>query len=218
MKAAAYVRVSSRSQNQESQIDTIQRAAHARGDGLARWFVESKSARTLERPELARLRDAIRRGEVRTLYVFRIDRLTRSGIRDTLSLLEEFKIAGCRVISLADGFDLQGPASDVVIAVLAWAAQMERLALGERIAAARARIEAKGGQWGRPPRVTPDVVATIRARARAGQTVREISMALKVPKSTVGAVVSEKGAYASPIAKEFNSLKNGPAEMAPGGE
>jgi DNA invertase Pin-like site-specific DNA recombinase len=63
-------------------------------------------------------------------------------------------------------------AAAVVIAVVAWAAQMERQALGERISAARARVEAKGGRWGRPSRVSDDHVRTMRARYEKGATIR----------------------------------------------
>jgi hypothetical protein len=51
-------------------------------------------------------------------------------------------------VNVADGFDLNGPHAEVIIAVLAWAAKMERLATAERIAAARERIEAEGGRRG----------------------------------------------------------------------
>ena len=197
MSVAAYVRVSSRSQNHASQVDALKRAAAARGDEIAQWFSEKLTAGKLDRPELAKVREAARRGELSKLYVFRLDRLARTGIRDTLALLDELRAAGCKVVTIADGFDLEGPAADVVIAVLAWAAQMERLALGERIAAARARVEARGGAWGRPKRLRPIDVTRILARSKKnGETIRQIAIALKFPRSTVAEVVSGKGAYA----------------------
>jgi DNA invertase Pin-like site-specific DNA recombinase len=199
---AAYLRVSSRSQSLTTQRDAIERAAKARGDVIVQWYEEKRSGGTLDRPTLAHVRDLVRRGAIGRLYVFRIDRLTRSGIRDTLTLLEELRGAGCAVVSVADGFDLEGPARDVVLAVVSWAAQMERLALGERIAAARARVEKAGGRWGRPRRVTELVEQQIRARARAKkQSIRELAVAFKVPRSTVAAVLSGKGAYATPRAR-----------------
>ena len=162
-----------------SQRDAITRCARARGEPIKRWFAEKQSAKTLERPVLAELREAARRGDVRVLYVFRLDRLGRSGIRDMLVLLQELRGHGCRVVTVADGFDLEGPLSEVVIAVMAWAAQWERLALGQRIAAARVRVEASGGSWGRPARAGTELAA--RALAMVGQkTVREISVALKI--------------------------------------
>jgi len=53
MTAAAYVRVSSRSQDHATQRHTIERAAAARGDTLARWFVEKRSAATVDRDALS---------------------------------------------------------------------------------------------------------------------------------------------------------------------
>ncbi len=195
MTVAAYVRVSSRSQNAVTQTDAIKRAAGARNQIVELWFEEKRTAKTLERPTLAYLRELVRKGEVRTLYIFRLDRLTRSGIRDTLMLVGELRSNGCRVLSVADGFDLEGPAADVVMSVMAWAAQMERLALGERISAARTRIEAKGGKWGRPARVSEAQGVKVIALHGRDRSVRQIAAALKIPRSTVAAVLSGKGPY-----------------------
>lgn len=201
MTTAAYVRVSSRSQSLAMQRDAIAKAADARGSSIEKWFEEKRSAAKLDRPVLTHVRELARAGEIRTLYLFRLDRLTRSGIRDTMAIVEELRTAGCRIITIADGFDLEGPAADVVISVMAWAAQMERLALGERIAAARARVEARGGSWGRPRGLEPSMVERIRERKKKGHSIRKIAIALKVPRSTVDEVVSGKGAYAPPRAK-----------------
>jgi DNA invertase Pin-like site-specific DNA recombinase len=187
MSVAAYVRVSSRSQNYATQREAISRAAKARGDVIRHWFEEKKSAKNLDRPVLTHVRDLARRGEVRRLYVFRLDRLARSGMRDLLTVVEELRAAGCSLQTIADGFDLEGPAADVVVAVLGWAAEMERVALGERISAARARIEAAGGSWGRPRRIGGKQAREIVARNKKGESIREIAIAMKIPRSTVGA-------------------------------
>lgn len=184
-KVAAYVRVSSKSQSNAMQRDAIERAAHQRGDGIPIMYAEQLSARSIQRPMLDRLRADVRAGLIDRLYVYRLDRLTRSGIRDTLAVVDELRHHGCKLVTLADGFDVDGPASEIVLAVLAWAAKMERLAIGERISAARARIEAKGGKWGRPKRIDRKTLARARELAGDGKTVRAIAVALKVPKSTI---------------------------------
>jgi DNA invertase Pin-like site-specific DNA recombinase len=190
---AAYVRVSSRSQNLKTQREAITRAAAARGWVIERWFEEKTSGAKLARPELDKVRELARTGEITRLFVFRLDRLTRSGIRDTLGVLEELQSYGCNVVSVADGFELDGPAAEIVIAVMAWAAKMERLAIGERISAARARVERAGGKWGRPSRVAPELASKIQS---AKGTVRELAVRFHVPRSTVANVLSKKGAYA----------------------
>lgn len=188
MNAVSYVRVSSKAQDHATQRSAIERAATARGDTLTEWYGEKVSGKSLDRPELDRLRAAVRAGEVRRLYVYRLDRLTRSGIRDTLDLVEELRRAGVDLVTIADGFDLNGPAAEIILAVMAWAAKMERLAINERIAAARARLEAEGRPWGRPKRLSPAQVAAVCADRAAGRTVREIAQARRIPRSTMGRV------------------------------
>jgi DNA invertase Pin-like site-specific DNA recombinase len=187
-----YLRVSSRSQSTDTQRAAIERIAKARGEPIAQWFEETKSAKTIKRPALEALRDSIRQGGVRVLYVYRLDRLSRSGIRDTFGLLEEFRGRGVAIVTVCDGFTLDGPAADVVVAVLAWAAQMERLAIGERISDAHKRIEAKGGKWGRPKSVDAMTIARILAMREAGESIRRICVCLHCTRGTVCRVVSQK--------------------------
>lgn len=202
MKAAAYLRVSSRSQDLASQRAALERAAAARGDELVDWFVEKQSGRTLARPILDSVRELVRRGHIRKLFVFRLDRLTRSGIRDTLDVVEELRRGGCELVTVADGFELGGPAADVVLAVLAWAAQMERAALGERIAAARASAET----WGRPRAAGPALVRKVLElgdfmKGGGPLTQRRIAAETGLSRSTVAAILAEKGPYSGARAR-----------------
>lgn len=186
---AAYVRVSSLAQNLATQRDAILR--RAAGDELV-WFEEKVSAKTMKRPELERLRTLVRSGAVKRLYVFRLDRLSRTGIRDTFEVIEECREHGCELVSIADGFDLSGPAADVIIAVMAWAAQQERLVRNERIAAARTRLAAAGEPWGRPPRMTAAELATATKMRGRGESVRAIAAALRVPRATVARALKQR--------------------------
>ena len=191
VSALAYIRVSSRAQDHATQRAAIEKFAALRGDAIGAddWRAEKKSAKTMDRPELQRLLAEARAGALRgrRLYLFRLDRLTRTGIRDTLNAMEVFRAGGVELLSVTDGFDLAGPHADVVISVMAWASQMERLAINERIAAARDRIESEGGRWGRPSRFD----RTLRLQAHTlydggrGRSVREIAVALKIPRATV---------------------------------
>jgi DNA invertase Pin-like site-specific DNA recombinase len=187
--------VSSRGQDHTTQRAAIERAAAARGDAVAEWYSEKRSAKTMVRDELRRLLADAGAGLLRgrRLYLFRLDRLTRTGIADTLSTLAELRASGADLVSVGDGFDLHGPHAEVIIAVMAWAAKMERLAVNERIAAARERVEAEGGRWGRPSRVdgpTRKRAAELRAQ---GKTVREIARTLHVPRSTIARAIARGG-------------------------
>lgn len=187
---AAYVRVSSRSQDAAYQRAAIERAAHARGEEVAIWFSDTASGKTMDRPELSAALAAIRAGMVRRLWVWRVDRLTRSGIVDTLTVLQEVRRHGCECASVADGFALDGPAADVILSVLAWAAQMEREKIAENQAAARARLEAVGRTWGRPVvGVTPEQIAAVVALKAQGRTQVSIASILKLSVKRVAFVL-----------------------------
>lgn len=193
MRVSAYLRVSSKAQTVDTQRAAIERCALARGDAIAEWYSERQSASTVRRPELDRLRADARSGQISRLYVYRIDRLTRSGIRDTLGLVQELRGAGCEIVTVADSFQLSGPESELILAILAWAAQVERSVIGQRIAAARLRIEAKGGKWGKAARLDPKTRALVQQMSQVeGRSVRQISAALKIPRSIIGRAVSRK--------------------------
>ena len=192
MRAAAYIRVSSKSQTLDMQRAAIERAARTRRDTITEWFSDKQSARTLSRPGLEKLRQAAREGRVPRLYVYRLDRLARSGIRDTFEVIEDLRRHHCELVTVSDGFDLSGPAAEVVLAVMAWAAKMERLAIKERIASARLRLEQEGRSWGRPPRLTPLERARIADLRRGGATIREIAVAVSAPRATVARALSQK--------------------------
>jgi len=192
VNAAAYVRVSSASQTHAMQREAIARASKTRGDRVVRWYVDTWTGASAKRPALDELREDARAGKVKRLYVYRLDRLSRGGIRATLDVVELLRATGCELVTIADGFEIGGPASEIVLAVLAWAAQAERLAINERISAARRSKEAKGERWGRTPRLSSAEVFTVQQLAKQGRTVRAIAVALKVPKSIVGRALSRK--------------------------
>lgn len=169
----------------------IERAASARGDNVTTWYAEKQSGKVLARPELDRLRADARAGFVRRLYVFRLDRLTRSGIRDTFEVIDDFRRHGVQLLTVSDGFDLDGAASEVVLAVMAWAAKMERLAINERISAARDRLREQGRSWGRPSRVSEEQRRKIAALRTEGRSIRAIAVAMKVPRSTIARVCAD---------------------------
>ncbi len=152
---------------------------------MGEWYREKQSGKRLKRPVLDQLRSDARVGRFSRIYLYKLDRLTRSGIADTLTVVEELKRYGCEIITVADGFDLDGPAAEIILAVMAWSAKMERQAIGERISAARDRVEAEGGRWGRPRRMGDLQIQHAHQLRAEGLSLRAISATLKVPYSTV---------------------------------
>lgn len=185
LKSAAYVRVSTPEQNYELQREAIERAATARGDTELAWYAETRSGASWVRPELERLTRAAARGLHARIYVFKLDRLSRRGATDTLVTVQQLRQAGSQLISLTEGFDFGGPFAEPLIAMLGFAAGQERAAQMDRQRAARAALEAKGGKWGRPCRLAPELAAQIAELRGQGRSIRSIAMAVKVPRSSV---------------------------------
>jgi len=62
---------------------------------------------------------------------------------------------------------------------------MERLTINERISAARERMEAEGGSWGRLRRLDDAQVARVLQLRGEGRSLTQIATAMKVPRSVV---------------------------------
>jgi DNA invertase Pin-like site-specific DNA recombinase len=195
----AYLRVSSRAQITDTQRHSIEGWAAARGLTIDEWVEERVSGRSLARPRLTELRASVAAGAVGQIVVYRLDRLCRSGVADVFSLLAELRAAGVTLVSVADGFDLNSPVGDLLVAASAWLAAIERALIEERTAAARARVEESGGRWGRPRRLDPEQEARVLELAAEGRSIRGIAVALKVPRSTVARVVARGVPKTPPI-------------------
>jgi DNA invertase Pin-like site-specific DNA recombinase len=145
----------------------------------------------MKRPQLLKLREAVASGAIHRVWVWRVDRLSRAGIVATLQCVGELQELNCEVCSVADPFALDGPGSQAILAILAWANEMEREKIRENLGAARARMAAEGRGWGRPLEVTPEKRGQIRELKREGASVRKIARAVNLSKSSVWNITHE---------------------------
>lgn len=193
------MRVSTRSQSFPSQRHDITTVSKARGDRVTLWLQEKRSGAKLgahAAPELERLRKLARAGKIRKLYVQAIDRLSRSeSISETMRVVEELHRHGVGIISCTDGFDIHGPEGELVLAVMAWRNKRELERIGQRVRAARAAAAAAGKPWGKPRAVGKMKEHQIRELHREGFSIRDIAARLRIPRSTIGDLLSGKGPY-----------------------
>ena len=188
MTTALYIRTSTTDQDGQAQIHALRRAAEARGSLDVKEFIDlGHSGAKASRPALDALRAATRKGEVRQVLVFALDRLGRS-LRDLLLLLDDLAASGCSVISLREAIDLSTPTGRLLVHLIASLAEFERELIRDRVRAGLARVKAtgrtrSGKAIGRPRRdVDLQAVAALRA---AGRNWREVAVALKVPTRTL---------------------------------
>ena len=108
------------------------------------------SAKTLDRPALARTLAALDSGAADALVVVKLDRLTRS-VRDLADLLEQYFSADHGLISLGESVDTRTAAGRLVLNVMTSVAQWEREAIGERTSSALQHMKAQGKRVGAVP-------------------------------------------------------------------
>ena len=106
------------------------------------------SAKTLDRPGLARALGMLRSGKADALLVVKLDRLTRS-VRDLGELVDRYFAPGkAALLSVGEQIDTRSAAGRLVLNVLASVSQWEREAIGERTAVAMAHKAACGEYTG----------------------------------------------------------------------
>jgi DNA invertase Pin-like site-specific DNA recombinase len=187
MQAAAYARVSSDRQTSANQTAEIQQLAVARG-WLPVLYEEVESA-AKARPVLDKLMDDARRGAVRAVVVWALDRLDRNMLA-CLARVVELDRLGVPVVSVREPWlDTSGPTRSLLIAVFGWLAEQERTRLIERTKAGLERARREGKRLGRP-RVSPLKVAAAVERVRAGASLREAAEAAGVGYGTLRRTLS----------------------------
>src|SRR5690606_31519200 len=117
MAVAVYVRVSTIGQNVEGQRREIQRWLDGNGITEAEWFLDKASGATMRRDAFERLQARIFAGEVQTVIVWRLDRLSRS-LRDGVNILGDWCERGVRVVSVTQQLDLSGALGRTLAALL----------------------------------------------------------------------------------------------------
>jgi DNA invertase Pin-like site-specific DNA recombinase len=145
---AAYVRVSTGEQKEDSQRDEIGRWLKGHGLRGVTWFADKRSGDNLKRPQFEKLQAAIFAGEVRTVVVYKLDRLSRS-LRDGINTLTDWLGKGVRIVSVTQQLDFSGATGQLVAAVLFAVAQMEQETRRERQAAGIRVAKKKGIYKGR---------------------------------------------------------------------
>ena len=187
MKAYGYVRVSTREQNDERQRIAL-REAGVEGRYI---YADQKSGKDFQRPQYRRLLRVLRRGDL--LYILSIDRLGRNYgeiLEQWRLLTKEMGIDVCVIdMPLLDtrrGKDLMGSfVSDLVLQVLSFAAENERVNIRRRQAEGIAAARARGVRFGRPERALPPQFPEACRRWRRGElTLTEAAEACALPRST----------------------------------
>jgi len=150
MSIGVYIRVSSHSQKSDSQRAEIQHwlDAHGHKSKDVKWFEDVETGATLNRKAFIALNEAVFSGDVKTIVVWKLDRVARS-MKDGINMLTGWCEAGVRVVSVTQQIDLSGTIGHLVAGVLFGIADIERQHIKERQAAGIKAAKHKGVYTGR---------------------------------------------------------------------
>ena len=172
-----YARVSTADQHLAAQLDRLETA------GCERVFSETIGGSVKERPELARLLDQLRAGDVVT--VTKYDRLARS-LPQLLEIVRRIEAKGAGFRSLAEDIDTTTPAGRLIFHVFGSIAEFERARIAERTREGLAAARKRGRVGGRRHVLSTEQREEVRRmRDGEGRSTAEIARLFKVSAATI---------------------------------
>ena len=172
-----------------------------------------ESAKSLQRPGLARALASLASGAAEGLLVSKLDRLTRS-VRDLGELLQPggpFAPGRAALLSVSEQIDTRSAAGRLVLNVLASVSQWEREAIGERTSAAMRHMQREGRYIGGGAPYGFRVVdgRTVVDEGEQEVIARARSLAARLSSARVARALADEGKL-SRTGREFFRRRSGP--------
>ena len=187
MNPFAYIRVSSRDQNEDRQLLAIE-GLHIPQKNI---YIDHQSGKDFDRPAYKRMVRRMKKDDL--LYIKSIDRLGRNyeEIQNQWRFLTKDKgidivVLDMPLLDTRRGKDLVGTfLSDVVLQVLSFVAENERSNIKQRQAEGIAAARLRGVKFGRPPKPLPPNFYRVYQQWRKGDlTVSSASEACNMSRTT----------------------------------
>jgi DNA invertase Pin-like site-specific DNA recombinase len=178
MAKIGYARVSTKGQNDDSQVDEL--TAY----GCDKIFVDhGVSGKHAARPELDKALAYLREGDV--LVITRMSRAMRS-LKHMMALAEELNARGIGLVVLKQQIDTTTPNGRLVFHILAAIDEFQRELIVEGTVEGLAAAKARGKLGGRKPSYTGHQAQTARdLHAKGELTAEEIGRVIGVSRATV---------------------------------
>jgi DNA invertase Pin-like site-specific DNA recombinase len=171
-----YARVSTIDQNLDRQIDVLKNECD-------RIFQEKISGKKLHRPELDKLLDQLRPGDI--VVVADLTRLGRS-VKDLFKIVEIIRNKGANLKSLKEPWaDTTTPEGKLMFTIFAGLAQFERDILSVRTKEGLASARARGRKGGRPKLKKNNVELALKMYYSKDYSISEITKATGISKTSL---------------------------------
>jgi DNA invertase Pin-like site-specific DNA recombinase len=172
-----YARVSTQDQKLERQTDQLE------GYGCTRIFCEKITGSKKERPELDRLLDQLRDGDI--VVVTELTRLSRS-VKDLFALVDTIHQKGSNLKSLKESwFDTTTPQGKLLFTIFAGISEFERDLIRQRTMEGLSSARARGRNGGRPPKPKNETDLALKMHDSRNYSISEIIKATGVSKTTL---------------------------------
>jgi len=139
LSTAIYVRVSTEEQAQEgfsirAQTEKLKTYALLKGWDIYDIYVDDgiSGKNIIDRPQVTRLIEDVKKGKVNNVLVFKVDRLSRS-IKNLMELVEMFDEYKCAFNSLTESIDTDTPSGRMFLKIIGIFAEFERENLISRV-------------------------------------------------------------------------------------
>ncbi len=182
-RVALYVRVSTKDQSVDMQLNDLDRYSKERGFKIFKVYKDNGVSGTKElRPALSELMNNAKKRNFDVVLVWRFDRLARS-TKHLVNALYEFRNLGIDFISYQENIDTSSPLGEAIFTIISAMATLERDIIAERVRGGLRKAKANGKKLGRPKNeVDTDKVIEYR---KQNKSIRQIANELNLSKGTV---------------------------------
>ena len=179
-----YVRVSTVEQNEQRQIDGLQKY------NIDKWYIEKISAKDMNRPKLQEMLDYAREGD--TVYIHDFSRIARS-TKDLLNIIELLNSKGVHLVSNKENIDTSTPTGKLLVTMIGAINEFERQNMLERQREGIAVAKREGKYKGRKEVTIDSVVFTEQYNRYLNReiTKTELAQILNVSRPTLDKLIKE---------------------------
>jgi DNA invertase Pin-like site-specific DNA recombinase len=196
-----YVRVSTRSQNYDGQVEMIKQFCKMKDYNLMKIFADKASGKNTDRAEYQEMLDALDKNpqSITVVIVTKIDRVGRN-IRDLLKFVDTLGSSQIGFVAIQNNIDTTTKEGRMFLYFMGALSEYERELILERTEAGRRRYLENGGKLGKPQLKLP--MDEIKRLAQEGVPKTEIARRLRITTPTVYKRLHEMGFIFKKVGKK----------------
>ncbi len=182
-RVAIYVRVSTKDQSVDMQLNDLERYSQERGLSVFKVYKDNDVSGTKEtRPALDELMNDAKKRKFDVVLVWRFDRFARS-TKHLVNALYEFRNLGIDFISYQENIDTSSPLGEAIFTIISAMSKLERDIIAERVKGGLRKAKANGKRLGRPKsEVDTDKIVEYR---KQNKSIRQIAKELGLSNNLV---------------------------------